>query len=142
MDVQMKPELTGPGLQHAHKTQFAAQVFGLGGDVLKSGGALAEEQRVELLLVGLKKSAEFFGKSERDQEVRDGQQFGLLACDPLGGVLMAALGTRFVIAGMISELEVAIVAAISFTAKGRGATRQNGLDGALVRRKNLLTKAP
>ena len=66
----------------------------------------------------------------------------MLARDPLGGVLMAALGTRFVIAGMISELEVAIVAAIGFTAEGRGATGQNGLDGALVRRKDLLPKAP
>lgn len=47
------------------------------------------------------------------------------------------------IAGMISEVEViAIIAAISFTAQCSSATGQNGLDGALVRRKDLLAKTP
>jgi len=43
---------------------------------------------------------------------------------------------------MISEVEVAAITAVSFPAQLGRATRQNGLDGAPVRRKNLLTKAP
>jgi hypothetical protein len=103
---------------------------------------LAEEQIVELLLVRLEKSSEFFGQSEGDQVIRDGEQFGLLAGDPGGGVLVAALGTGAVMAGMISEVEMAVVAAIGFTPSCGGATRQNGLDGAPVRKENPVTKAP
>ena len=56
--------------------------------------------------------------------------------------MMAALGAGPMIAGMVSEVQVAAITAVSFPAQLGGTARQNGLDGALVRRKNLLTKAP
>jgi hypothetical protein len=43
---------------------------------------------------------------------------------------------------MVSEVEVTTMTAVSFPAQLGRAARQNGLDGALVRRKNLLAKAP
>ena len=66
----------------------------------------------------------------------------MLAGDPLGGVLMTALGTSPMVAGMIGEMELALLAAISFTAQGRGATRQKGLDGVLVRGQDFVAPAP
>jgi len=142
VDVQMEPKLARPGLKDAQKTQLGAEVLGVGGDILESAGTLLEEQTVEFLLVRPEQSAQLFWQSKGDQEIGNWKQFGLLQFDPVVGVLMAALGAGPMIAGMISEVEGATITAVSFPAHWGGATRQNGLDGALVRRKNLLAKAP
>ena len=54
--------------------------------------------------MGLKQGAQFSGQSEGHQEIRNGQQFGVLASDPIGGVLMATLGTGSTVARLTSEL--------------------------------------
>jgi len=142
VDVQMEPKLARPGLKNAQETQLGAEVFGGGGDILEGAGSFLEEQIVELLLVRPEESAQLSWQSKGDQEIRGWKQLGLLPLDPVGGVLMAALGAGPMMAGMVSEVEVTTITAVSFPAQLSGAARQNGLDGALVRRKNLLAKTP
>src|SRR4029434_411744 len=104
VDVQMEPKLARPGLQNAQETQLGAEVLGVCGDILEGAGTLLEEQTVELLLVRPEQSAQLFWQSKGDQEIGNWKQFGLLQFDPVGGVLMAALGAGPMIAGMISEV--------------------------------------
>jgi hypothetical protein len=142
VDVQMEPKFAGPSLKNPQETQLGSQVFGFGGDILECAGTFLEEQTIELLLVRPEERAQLFWQSKGDQEIGNWKQLGLLPLDPIGGLLMTALGTGPVIAGVISELEAAAITTVDFPAKLGRATRQNGLDGALVRRKNLLAKAP
>jgi len=142
VDVQMEPKLARPGLKNAQETQLGAEVFGSGGDILEGAGAFLEEQIIERLLVLPEESAQLYWQSKGDQEIGDWKQLGLLPLDPVVGVLMAALGAGPMMAGMISEVPVTTLTAVGFSAQLGRATRQKGLDGALVRRKKLLAKAP
>jgi len=73
MKVRMVFELTGPGVKHAQQAERRAQMFWIGGHVLESAGAFAEEQWIEDGLVTADGPAELLGDSEGDEEVGDGQ---------------------------------------------------------------------
>jgi len=102
MDVRVIAEISGPGVEHAHQTESATDKARVLGQLQQGLGGRAEEQVVDRLLLRASQGPQLGGQGEGDQEVRDGQQQLLLLVQPLIGLLVAALGTVPVLAGVIS----------------------------------------
>jgi hypothetical protein len=88
-------------LEYGQAADLGAEVFVLTGYVGQRGGAFAQQQRVEGPLVGADESAQLGWHGEGDQVIEHRQEALALAIEPLGGVGMAAPGTRAVIARVI-----------------------------------------
>jgi hypothetical protein len=124
----MELQTSSPSVEHAEESQFGAEVFGMGGDVLQGGCAFPQEQPVACLLMGAQPWAECFGHREGDQVIRDRQEFALLLLDPKSRIGFAALRTGAVIAGVVDKMLLAAVwAAIELPAQSGSATSQDCL---------------
>ena len=44
-------KILSPGVEHTEETDFGAKMLGIGGDLQKSGGAGAEQQVIDNLLI-------------------------------------------------------------------------------------------
>ena len=106
------------------------QFFGQGG---RDG---AEEQIIGLFGKGAEEAPPQFGwEGKGDQEVGGLNQFTQFALDPAVCGQRAALGTGFVVAGVIGEMDlVAGFADKGASAQGRSAAMSDGPDGAALLR--------
>ena len=138
----MKAQVARPGLQNSEQSQFGAKVFMVARDILQRTGALSDEQRIEILLVGADQRAEFRRDGEGHKRVRDGQEPLALASQPFRGVGVAALGTSAMIAGVIGKMLAPALAPEELTSERGGAAFENGSDGAPVRRPQAGAKLP
>lgn len=109
MDMRMVTEVARPGLQHTEKAQLHAEMFWVGGDVLEGSAALSKEQVVAELLPGADSGAQLRRHGEGDQEVGHGQKQSFLFGDPGRSIVMSALGTGAVVAGVIGAVLLATV---------------------------------
>jgi len=122
MDVRVIAEISGPGVEHAHQTESATDKARVLGQLQQGLGGRAEEQVVDRLLLRASQGPQLGGQGEGDQEVRDGQQQLLLLVQPLIGLLVAALGTVPVLAGVIAvTLLLTLVTEIDLPAASGGA---------------------
>ena len=72
---------------------------------------MSEQEVVEELLVGADQSAQLSGDGEGDQIIRQRQESATLSVQPRGGIGVATLRTGPMIAGVISKVELAAIAA-------------------------------
>ena len=81
--MRMIPQVAGPSLQQGGQTQFGAEIFGLGGEILQRPGAFFQQRAIPKFLGGPDGFAQLGGHGEGDQEIGDGQQPGALSGQPL-----------------------------------------------------------
>ena len=123
MDVGMKDERTGPGVQHAQHAQLRSQSPGIGRQIVQRLRADGEEQVQSDSQMRANEKPQFFRDGKGHQEIRHGQQQArLLAFQPAIGVGLAALRTVPVVAGMIAVFKApAARTLIKLAAQSRGA---------------------
>jgi len=138
----MKTEVTRPGLKDREQAQVCAEIFMCATDLQESRATVADQKRVEGLLVGTDQSAQFGGDGESDQIVRDRQKAAALAREPFRGIGVTALGAGAVIAGVISKMLPSALAPKELTSKGGSAAAENGRDGAPMRGQQTRPKLP
>src|SRR5207245_4974573 len=86
--------------------------------------------------------AQLSGDGEGDQIIRQRQGSAALSVQPLSGISVAALRTGPMIAGVISEMDLAAIAAEQFPAqRGSAATDESG-DGVPMGRQQPGAKLP
>lgn len=100
VDMGMVLDLPAPGVQDAGEAELGPAGLG-GADVLKGGGALAEDERIEDFRMDEAEAAQFFGEGEGDHEVGHGQEPGFLFGGPDLLVERAAPGTGAVVAAVV-----------------------------------------
>ena len=91
---------------------------------------MSEQEVVEELLVGADQSAQLSGDGEGDQIIRQRQESATLSVQPRGGIGVATLRTGPMVAGVISKVELAAIAAEQLAAQRGSAAADNGGDGA------------
>ena len=74
VDMGMVEQVAGPGMHHTYHSNLPAHKSWIPGQFLGCLGRSAEEQAVDQLLVTAGDLAQFGGKREGQQEVRDGQE--------------------------------------------------------------------
>ena len=132
MNVRVVLDLTAPGVQHAGEAKARAAGLG-GGDVLKGGGALTQEERIENFGMKQAKGAQFLRQREGDHEVGHGQETGFLFGGPDLGVERAALRTGAVVAAVVGVvLLMAAVALIEPSAHRERAARDDAPHGPVM----------
>lgn len=142
MDVGMITQVTGPGLEDGEQAEFRAEVFVVARDLLQRTGALADEQRIKVLLAGADERAQFGRHGESDQIIRRRQEPLALAGQPLGGVGMAALRAGAMIAGVVGKMLPPALAPEELASERGGAATENGSNGAPMRRPQARAKLP
>jgi len=121
MNVGMKDERAGPGVEHAQHPQLRAQAFWVSRQILKSLRTGGKEYVVTDLGMRAHPRAQWIGQREGEQEIGDGQQQpGLLTSQPLVGVGLAAAGTMPVVARVEHVTELAVLRTAKELAAPRG----------------------
>ena len=132
VDVGVVLDLAAPGVQDAGEAEAGSVMFG-GGDVLKGGGALAQDEWIEDLGMEQAEGAQFFGQREGDHEVGHGQEPGFLFGGPDLLVERAALGTAAVVATVVGVVfGFAVAALIETSAEFGRAARENAPHGPVM----------
>jgi len=72
VDMGMVEEVAGPGVEHAYHADLPAHKAWISGQLLGCLGRSAKQQVVDQLLISTGEQAQFSGKREGQQEVRDG----------------------------------------------------------------------
>jgi hypothetical protein len=123
MHMGVVAKISGPSLQDSDHAESASDVLGIGSEFLKGLLRCLEEQVVEKLLVAPEQASQACGQSEGGHEVGEWQkQFSLLV-DPAVDLVVLALGTVTVFAGVVLVvLLMALRAEEQMTAEGLGAT--------------------
>src|SRR3989454_12514436 len=104
MHVRMELYVPPPGVQNTQNTQFSSQVLWPSCHILQGGGALAQQKRVALFLMGAQPLPQTLGNSEGNQIIGNGQELEFLLFDPLDGVALAALRTGAMVVGLIDKV--------------------------------------
>jgi len=137
MDMRMKVQLLSPGMQDGGKTIVLGTQSFIGGQRLtQSAGNRSEEQIVGLFGERAEKAAaQLCWQSEGDQEIGCMDEFAQFALNPASGGLRPALGAGFVVAGMISEMDVSAGFTVKnpTTQRRRAALSDRSNSAALVR---------
>lgn len=100
VDVGMVLDLAAPGVEDAGEAEPGSVVFG-GADVLKGGGALAQDERIEDFGLSQTKGAKFLWQGEGDHEVGHWQETSFLFGGPDLLIERAALGAAAMVAAVI-----------------------------------------
>ena len=132
VNMRMIFELTGPGVEHAQQAELGAQMFPVPGNVLQGAGAFLEQPGQENLGMIANNPAQLFRHGEGDEEVRDGEEFGLLFFRPLGRVGLAALEAGPMTARVVDVFGLATGAGMELPAQGRRATTQDRRHGGAL----------
>lgn len=135
VDVRMASHALVPGMQSGGEAvDVGAEFFGGGELFAQRPGDGGKEHVVSLLGQGTKEAtAQLGGNSKGDQEIRSIDQLAQFALNPALGGARSALGTGFVIAGMISEVKSSAWFAIKDApAQLRGAAMGDGPNGAAL----------
>ncbi len=109
MDMGMVAAGLVPGVEHAGHADLAADETVVMGQFDNSGGRGLEQDRVDDLLVGTGQDSQFCRQGGGNEEMGDGQKLPLLFVQPKLGVIVAALWTVPVFAGVIAVDYVAAV---------------------------------
>jgi len=88
VDVRMKSLVARVGVQHRRHAQFGAELGGVHPEVLEGGHRAVAQQIVDDPLMSPGQRSQLRGQGERGHEIVDRQQFGALAIQPLGGLLI------------------------------------------------------
>src|SRR5712691_12959306 len=122
----MIEELAGPGVEYSDHAEVGADEPRVLSQLLQSSGGSAKEQIVDQLLMAAGERAQLCGQGKGDKEVMSGQQQLLLLFEPIIGLLILALGTMPVLAGVITvALRLALTAEIELAAETLGAAGFN-----------------
>ena len=81
MDVRVKGERSGPGVQDGHDADQPTDVMGIGGQLDQTGSGGLHHQAVEYLLVGPRYLLQFLGQGETEVEISDRQESSLAVAD-------------------------------------------------------------
>jgi len=123
-------ELAGPGMQYSDQAQLSADEPWVLSQLLEGGSGSAEEQIVDCFLIAPGNRAQLGRQGESYQEVMSGQEQVLLLSQPLIGLLILALGTVAVLAGVVTvALRLALLTEIELAAATLGAAAFNVLHG-------------
>jgi hypothetical protein len=128
VNVGVVAEVAPPGMEDADEADLPADEARVLGQVLEGGGRSAEEEVVEGFLVAANDVPELAGQGEGEEKVWGREQEVLLLLQPPLGLVVLALGTMPVAAGVIEILDlVTHRAVIDVSPQGR---RTAALDGA------------
>ena len=126
-------QITCPGLQDADHAEGAADVFRISGQLLQGLPGSLKEQIVDDLLTAAGKTSQTFRQCKGGHEVGNGEEEVSLLINPAIGLIVLALWTMTVLAGVILvALLLALGAAVSMAAHGFGAACADVLYGPLV----------
>jgi hypothetical protein len=88
----MEMQVLTPGVQHGKEADGSAEMPGVGGDGEQSFRSGLKQDGIDLSWVLKRQATDLLWKSERDVEVRNGQQLRLPFGEPLGASGGLALG--------------------------------------------------
>ena len=108
----MKSEVLSPGVENGEESDVCAEMYGVGGDGLQSGGAGLKQEVVEHFLVVQRQRVESLRDGEDDVKVLHGQQFGSTPLQPLRPCQILTLGAVAVAAGVVTDALMSAVAAL------------------------------
>ena len=104
---------------------------------------MAQQKRVALFLMGAQPLPQTFRNGEGNQIIGNRQEFELLLLDPVGGVVLAALRTGAMVAGMIDKVVLTTVdTAKHLATQRRGAAIEDCLHRPAMRGKERGAKLP
>ena len=120
-------EILPPGVEHTQETDLRAKMLRIGGNLQQGGGAGAEQEVVDDLLVLQGQPRQLVGDGEDDMYVVDRQQFLAASGEPLVASVGLALGTVPGAAGVErGGLMAALPAAVQMTAERCSAAMLDG----------------
>ena len=128
MDMGMEPELLIPGMQHAEKTDFRAEVFRIASDFEKCFGTGAKQQIIDDFFVLQSQWSKLRRKCEDHMDVARREKFSLTCGDPAFAGRGLTLWTVSIAAAVVGDggTMPAAGALIEMTAECSGATPRNG----------------
>ena len=132
VDMRMVAQVARPGLQHGGETEFRAEVFGVGGQVLQRARAFFQQRAIPAPRRRADRLAQLFRHSQRDEEVGHGQQPRTLLREPRGRVVAPAARTGAMIAGVMGEVLLPATAAVVLSAQRRRAAAPDGAHGGAL----------
>src|SRR5580658_7884176 len=120
MQVRMKMQVLTPSVQHGKEADGSTQVPGVGGDSEESFRNSLKQDGIDLSRVLKCQATDLLWNSERDVEVRNGQQLRLPVGEPLGASGGLALGAVAIATGVeYFDAMSAPVALIEMTTQDR-----------------------
>src|SRR5450432_1177613 len=129
-------------MKNGEESDFGAEMFGIAGNALKSGGAGLKHQVVDDLLVLKGEAVQLRRDGEDDVEVRNRQQFGLAPLQPFRPCQILTFWAVAVAAGVVANALMLAVAALFFVpAQGRGAAAFDGSHQAVLMREQSIVRA-
>src|SRR5690349_3777883 len=128
VDVWMVQEILAPGVEDAEEADLSAEVLGIGGDLQQGGGAGAEQQTIDNLLVMKRQRRQFVRKREDHMRVEDIKQLLAAGSEPF----FARVGLAFRAMAIATRVErdglmATAITMVPVSAQGSGAA---ALDGA------------
>jgi len=126
--MRMVQEVLAPSVEHAEEADVGAEVLGICGNLQKTGGAGAEQETIEDLLVMERQRRQFVRKREDHMRVGNVQQ--LLAAG--GEPLFPRVGLAFRAMAIPARVErdglmATAITTVPVSAQGSGATALDGL---------------
>jgi len=125
-------DLTPPCVQHAGKAEAGSTSLG-GGDILKGGSTLAQDEWIEDFGIAQAQAAQLCGQREGDHEVGHGQESCFLFGSPDLLIESTTLRAGTVIAAVVGVvLGLAAAALIEPPAEGARSAREHTVHGPVV----------
>jgi hypothetical protein len=132
--VVVQPSVVG--MEHRRPAELGAEVFGVGAERLGGFAHAVEEGLVDHALVMPGAGPQLVGQGEGHEKVLHREELGLLALQPLGRVVVLALGTAARSTGQRPPLVVATLRTVLYVngARIRGTAGEYGPQGRVVAR--------
>ena len=111
--MDMIAQILGPGMKYLDDAGFCSEILPVSGQFQKCFGAASVQQTVKQLLVAVDQRVQFVGKCKDDMEVRGVDDFRASFIHPYFFLYRLAVRTVPVPAGIIVDLSVAAVAAVT-----------------------------
>ena len=140
MNMRVISQVACPGMEHADQPDLPADETRVLGEFLGGLRRSLEQKAVEQALVAAGKLTQLRREREGEHEVRCVEQQAALEFKPILGLLMLALGTMAVAAGVVAVTHFPATGTLKdLSTQGFGATLLDGTHGLAVRRQQVFS---
>jgi hypothetical protein len=141
VDMRMGGQGAGPGVKDTQDANQATHIMRVHGEFDERLGRGAQQHVVQVFWVAADAFVELWGQGQDDMKVGHWQQFLPPRCQPHRGVMLVALGTTPVAAGVVGIVRLtAVITLPQMATPGRGPAGDNGIHSTAMTGQELRAK--